>query len=33
MNYKKMREYTHEEFVELVKNLSKEELLLMYLCN
>ena len=27
MNYKKMREYTHEEFVELVKNLSEEELL------
>ena len=27
MNYKKMREYTHEEFVELVKSLSEEELL------
>ena len=27
MNYKKMREYTHEEFVELVKNLNEEELL------
>lgn len=27
MSYKKMREYTHEEFVELVKNLSEEELL------
>ena len=27
MNYKKMREYSHEEFVELVKNLSEEELL------
>lgn len=25
--YKKMREYTHEEFVNLVKNLSEEELL------
>lgn len=27
MKYKKMREYTHEEFVELVKSLSEEELL------
>lgn len=27
MNYKKMRDYTHEEFVELVKSLSDEELL------
>ena len=27
MDYKKMREYTHEEFVELVKSLSEEELL------
>lgn len=27
MEYKKMREYTHEEFVELVKSLSEEELL------
>jgi 8-oxo-dGTP pyrophosphatase MutT (NUDIX family) len=27
MNYKKMREYTHEEFVELVKSLSEDELL------
>ena len=27
MNYKKMRDYTHEEFVELVKGLSEEELL------
>ena len=27
MNYKKMREYSHEEFVELVKSLSEEELL------
>ena len=27
VNYKKMREYTHEEFVELVKNLNEEELL------
>lgn len=27
MKYKKMREYTHEEFVELVKNLNEEELL------
>ena len=27
MAYKKMREYTHEEFVELVKSLSEEELL------
>ena len=27
MNYKKMREYTHEEFVELVKNMSEDELL------
>ena len=27
MVYKKMREYTHEEFVELVKSLSEEELL------
>ena len=27
MNFKKMREYTHEEFVELVKGLSEEELL------
>ena len=26
MSYKKMREYTHEEFVELVKSLSEEEL-------
>ena len=25
--YKKMREYTHEEFVNLIKNLSEEELL------
>lgn len=27
MTYKKMREYTHEEFVELVKSLNEEELL------
>ena len=27
MEYKKMREYTHEEFVELVQSLSEEELL------
>ena len=27
MKFKRMREYTHEEFVELVKNLSEEELL------
>lgn len=27
MDYKKMREYTHEEFVKLVKSLSEEELL------
>ena len=27
MEFKKMREYTHEEFVELVKSLSEEELL------
>ena len=27
MEYKKMREYTHEDFVELVKSLSEEELL------
>ena len=27
MNFKKMRDYTHEEFVELVKSLSDEELL------
>ncbi len=27
MDYKKMREYSHEEFVELVKKLSEEELL------
>ena len=27
MEYKKMREYSHEEFVELVKSLSEEELL------
>ena len=27
MDYKKMREYTHEEFVELVKNLNEEQLL------
>jgi 8-oxo-dGTP pyrophosphatase MutT (NUDIX family) len=27
MEYKKMREYTHEEFVNLVQNLSEEELL------
>ena len=27
MGFKKMREYTHEEFVELVKKLSEEELL------
>ncbi len=27
MSYKKMREYSHEEFVELVKSLSEEELL------
>ena len=27
MEYKKMREYTHEEFVEIIKNLSEEELL------
>lgn len=27
MTYKKMREYTHEEFVQLVKSLSEEELL------
>ena len=27
MNYKKMREYTHEEFVELIKNMNEEDLL------
>ena len=27
MNYKKMRDYTHEEFVKLVMSLSEEELL------
>lgn len=27
MNYKTMREYSHEEFVELVKNINEEELL------
>ncbi len=27
MDYKRMREYTHEEFVELVKSLTEEELL------
>lgn len=27
MQYKKMREYTHEEFVEIVQSLSEEELL------
>ena len=27
MNFKKMREYTHEEFVELVKSLNEEQLL------
>ena len=27
MEFKRMREYTHEEFVELVKSLSEEELL------
>lgn len=27
MNYKKMREYSHEEFVDLVRSLSEEELL------
>ena len=27
MEYKKMREYTHEEFVEIVKNLTEDELL------
>ena len=27
MKYKNMREYTHEEFVDLVKSLSEEELL------
>ncbi len=27
MDYKKMRDYTHEEFVELVQSLSEEELL------
>ena len=27
MDYKNMREYTHEEFVEIVKNLNEEELL------
>ena len=27
MSYKQMREYTHEEFVELVKNLTEDELL------
>ncbi len=31
MNYKRMREYTHEEFVELVKTLKEDELL--NLCN
>ena len=29
MEYKKMREYTHEEFVELVKSLDEEQLLLL----
>ena len=27
MNYKKMREYTHEEFVNLVMSLNEKELL------
>ena len=27
MEYKKMREYTHEEFIKLVESLSEEELL------
>ena len=27
MNYKNMREYTHEEFVELIRNMSEEDLL------
>ena len=27
MEYKKMREYTHEEFVNLIMNLSEEQLL------
>ena len=27
MDYKKMREYTHEEFVELVKSMNEEEIL------
>ena len=27
MNFKKMREYTHEEFVKLVKGLNEEQLL------
>ena len=27
MEYKRMREYTHEEFVELVKSLNEEQLL------
>lgn len=27
MNYKKMRDYTHEKFVKLVMSLSEEELL------
>ena len=27
MNYKNMREYNHEEFVELIRNMSEEELL------
>lgn len=26
-NYKKMREYTHEEFINLIETLSEEELL------
>ena len=26
-NYKKMREYTHEEFINLISNMSEEELL------
>ena len=27
MEYKKMREYTHEEFVNLIMNLNEEQLL------
>ena len=32
MNFKKMREYTHEEFVKLVKSLNEEQLLQLSAC-